>query len=149
MTRYIDRETHCELIPGIHEVTDALKFPDGHFLFRPIPEDKWLIWENETPVLQSISATIAELKETLRFERDTKISEAYSPAIQQLTRWIDNNRDAPDARAYYTRQRNAWHAWADALCTLPDQPGFPWPEGEVPWPEQPPRPTPYDATNNG
>ena len=93
--------------------------------------------------------TKKQITETTRKERDFKFTYVYSPAIQQLTRWIDNNQDIPDALAHYTQQRDAWYTWADALCALPDQTGFPWPEGEVPWPEQPPRPTSHDARNKG
>ncbi|MCG8471382.1 MAG: phage tail assembly chaperone [Desulfobacterales bacterium] len=79
----------------------------------------------------------------IRAERDGKLTAIYAPAIEQLNRWIDSSEDNPAALAHYKTQRSAWHAWADALCDLPDQPGFPWPDGDVPWPEQPPKPTRY------
>lgn len=127
-----------------HSITDlGCDIPAGS-LITPPPSPFHTTHNGTTWVVD-----VPMVAESRRQERNAKISEAYSPAIQQLTRWIDNNREVPEPLAYYTRQRDAWHAWADALCTLPDQPGFPWPEGEVPWPEQPPRPTPYDATNKG
>ncbi|VFQ47225.1 hypothetical protein, partial [Desulfoluna butyratoxydans] len=81
----------------------------------------------------------------IRATRDDKLKVEYQPAAQQLTRWIDSSEDNPAAQAHYKTQRAAWHAWADALCDLPDQSGWPWPGGDVPWPEQPPKPTRYTA----
>ncbi|WP_300674067.1 hypothetical protein [Desulfoluna sp.] len=85
------------------------------------------------------------LAESQRQERDGKLMGVYSPTIEQLARWIDSAEDNPAAFADYKAQRTAWHAWADALCDLPNQPGFPWPDGDVPWPEQPPKPMRYKA----
>ncbi|VVS90791.1 tail fiber assembly protein [Desulfoluna spongiiphila] len=81
----------------------------------------------------------------IRTQRNFILLDIYSPVIQQLTRWIDSSEDNPNAQAHYKTQRAAWHAWADSLCDLPDQPGWPWPEGDVPWPEQPPKATRYTA----
>ena len=78
-----------------------------------------------------------------RQERDVKYRNEYRDALEELTRFVDEAEDNPVALAHYKTQRSAWHTWADALCDLPDQPGFPWPEGDVPWPEQPPKPTRY------
>ena len=75
--------------------------------------------------------------------RDGKITGIYTPAEQQLSRWIDMAEGNPTPLAHYKAQRTAWHAWANALCNLPDQPGWPWPEGDAPWPEQPSKPMEY------
>lgn len=88
---------------------------------------------------------LSMLAHARRQERDARLAGAYSPVIEQLTRWIDDAENSPVALADYKAQRALWHAWADALCDLPNQPGWPWPEGEVPWPEQPPKPTRYGA----
>lgn len=81
----------------------------------------------------------------LRSDRDIKLTTIYSPAIEQLFRWFDSAEGDTAALAYYKAQRSTWHAWADALCDLPGQSGWPWPGSEVPWPEQPPKPTRYEA----
>lgn len=86
------------------------------------------------------------LATTRRQERDARLAGAYCPAIEQLTRWIDEAEDSPAALSDYKAQRSLWHAWADALCDLPGQPGWPWPDGEVPWPQQPQTPTRYTPT---
>ncbi|VFQ46927.1 hypothetical protein [Desulfoluna butyratoxydans] len=78
-----------------------------------------------------------------RKERDGKLLAIYAPASQQLSRWIDEAEDDSAAFAFYKSQRSVWHVWADALCDLPDQSGFPWADGDVPWPEQPPSPMRY------
>jgi hypothetical protein len=94
------------------------------------------------------SAWIVDLpmvSEARRQERDVLLSASYSPTIEQLTRWIDEAEANPAALAHYKAQRSAWHVWADALCDLPNQSGFPWPDGDTPWPEQPPKPTRYTA----
>lgn len=85
------------------------------------------------------------LADARRKERDGKLSAIYAPASQQLSRWIDEAEGDSTALAYYKNQRSAWHAWADALCDLPDQSGFPWADGDVLWPEQPPRPMRYES----
>ncbi|VVS92175.1 tail fiber assembly protein [Desulfoluna spongiiphila] len=88
---------------------------------------------------------LEELAEQIRSIRNDKLRSDYESSVQQLIRWIDEAEDNPAALAEYKTQRSAWHTWADALCDLPDQPGFPWPESEVLWPKQPPKPTRYTA----
>lgn len=145
MARFIDTKTGCELLPGIHDTTGARAFSDDHFLFQPVPDGIRIVWEGGEPTLQRITASIDEVGTSIRIERDTKLNENYSRAIQQLTRWINEAEHNPAALTHYKTQRTAWHAWADALCYLPDQPGWPWLDSDVPWPEHPPKPTRYDA----
>jgi len=147
MTRYIDSQTKCELIPGIHDVSGAIEFPDDYWFFRRLPAGKQIEWETDTPYLRDIIADESQaLAESIRYERDGLLANFYAPAIQQLSRWIDNAEGDSATLGHYKAQRSAWHAWADALCDLPDHLDWPWPDGDVPWPEQPPKPTRYNPT---
>lgn len=85
------------------------------------------------------------LASTIRLNRDAKIDKIYIPAIQQLSRWIDGSEDDSAAQAHYKAQRAVWHDWAEALCDLPTQSGFPWPIADVPWPPEPVVPEKYSA----
>ena len=122
---------HIILDLNLNIPTDCLTTPPPSPFHRTHDGSAWIV---DLPILTA----------TRRQERDGKLSSAYSPALEQLTRWIDKAESNPAALAHYKTQRSAWHAWADALCDLPDQHGFPWPDGEVPWPTQPPTPTRYN-----
>lgn len=121
-----------------HTISDlAVDVPEG-----------CLVTEPQTPYHRTHDGSewivdVALLSNARRQERDGKLSAIYAPASQQLSRWIDEAEDDSAAFAFYKNQRSAWHAWADVLCDLPDQSGFPWADGDVPWPEQPPKPMRY------
>ena len=117
---------------GIDIPDGVLTTPPPSALYTTHDESLWII-------------DMEALSNQIRAERDGKLTAFYAPVIQQLTRWIDEAEGDPAALTHYKSQRTAWHAWADALCDLPDQPGWPWPEGDVPWPEHPPKPTRYTA----
>ena len=114
---------------------------DAQWTELPPPSPFHLTHDGSAWILDEPSLAAARRK-----ERDGKITGVYIPASQQLTRWIDSAEGEPAALAYYKTQRTAWHVWADALCDLPEQPTWPWPDGEVSWPEQPPKPTRYNPT---
>lgn len=122
-----------------HTITDlAVDVPEGCLETKP-PSPYHRTHDGTAWVVdESMLSTVR------RQERDDKLSSVYSPTIEQLSRWIDSAEDDLSALADYKAQRTVWHAWADALCDLPNQPGFPWPEGDVPWPEQPPKPTRFN-----
>ena len=114
---------------GAEVPTDCLTVPPPSSFHSTHDGSEWIV-------------NLSMLTAARRQERDGKLASAYSSTLEQLSRWIDSVEDAA-AQEHYKAQRTAWHAWADALCDLPNQPGFPWPEEDVPWPEQPPKPTRY------
>ncbi|VVS91076.1 hypothetical protein [Desulfoluna spongiiphila] len=123
-----------------HSISDlGVEVPAGCLMVPP-PSSLYLIHDGS-----SWFVDLPLLIKARRQERDGKLLASYSPAIEQLTRWIDIAEGDPAALGHYKTQRSAWHAWADALCDLPDHPDWPWPEDEIPWPEQPPKPTRYAA----
>lgn len=88
----------------------------------PLP-DGW----SETPPPPST----ADLFDQLRALRDLKLRE-YDAKVAQINRQSRNGMEAAMGIA-------AWDAYADALCSLPSQPGAPWDGGqdETPWPKKP------------
>lgn len=115
----------------------GVDIPDG-VLTTPPPSSLHTTHDGSSWIIDE-----AALCSQIRAQRDGKLTAVYAPAIEQVNRWIDESGDNAAALAHYKAQRSAWHTWADALCDLPEQPGFPWPNGDVPWPEQPPKPTRY------
>lgn len=112
-------------------------YVDGVFIkmteLGPLP-DEW----SENPS----APTKEELAAGVRFERDRRMREVYDPAVNQLRRKIDTAQEAGETEeASALRERLfVWHAYANALETLPEQPGFPWngpQDPEAPWPEEP------------
>lgn len=82
------------------------------------------------------AATTAAQYAALRAARDVYLRDDYDPKITQLSRQL-RLATTDDERAAITSQIAAWDAWAAALCNLPEQPGAPWPAGDIPWPVMP------------
>ena len=102
------------------------------------------LWESEKSRVGQLKQTQRDqnLPEAVRVERDRRMREVYDPAVNQLRRKIDTAQEAGETEeASALRERLfAWHAYANALETLPEQEGFPWngpQDPEAPWPEEP------------
>lgn len=74
---------------------------------------------------------IAELFELLRMQRSLRLAE-YDTKISQIERQARLGMDVAEQIA-------AWDAYAQALCSLPEQEGAPWDGGGelTPWPVMP------------
>jgi len=136
-------ELHGDTIPpDAVEITTAehlalLEAEDRGKFIQPDADGYPVAVEPPAPVGPSAE----ELAAGVRFERDRRMREVYDPAVNQLRRKIDTAQEAGETEeASALRERLfAWHAYANALETLPEQEGFPWdgPGDFVPWPERP------------
>lgn len=83
-------------------------------------------WSDTPP-----APTTVDLFICLRAQRDEKLRE-YDAKVSQFNRQRRNGMEAAMSIA-------AWDAYADALCSLPSQPGAPWDGGQdkTPWPIKP------------
>lgn len=83
--------------------------------------------------------SVEMLGDRVRQERDIRLKEVYDPVMNQLDRRVRLAEAAGNFEdvAEYNLQRMAWYTWAESLCSLPEAEGFPWAEGDIPWPEEP------------
>ena len=133
-------DIHCELPEDAIEISSEQHkaLLDGQSNGKVITADA----DGRPILVDPPGPTESELAEMIRVKRDRNLTTLYAPATQQLSRWIDEAEEegSTEALAYYKTQRAAWHAYADALCDLPEKEGFPWAGEEVPWPVQPEKP---------
>ncbi|BBD08447.1 phage tail assembly chaperone [Desulfovibrio ferrophilus] len=91
-------------------------------------------WADDLQALNFLHAS------ALRTERDRRVREVYDAAVMQLLRERRKAVAMAGDVAIVDALIADWDAYVDALCSLPDQPGFPWQGPDdlvVPWPEPP------------
>ena len=100
--------------------------PSGNFeVWEHIPNGYFTVeeWQTAHPAPAPMSPTSEQLFASLRAERDTCLARTDKMLLPDYP-------ISADALA----QVKAYRA---ALRDLPDQPGAPWPGGDIPWPVMP------------
>lgn len=120
------------LTANIREAYNALRWEDE----RPKPT-----WEEIEAAWTNVAS--AQLASAIRAERDRLLATTYEPAAAQLARQLRTAAALGQDTAELTTLLSAWDVYAAALCSLPQQAGFPWAgpdDPACPWPEQPAQP---------
>ncbi|UIJ38558.1 phage tail assembly chaperone [Desulfobaculum bizertense] len=146
---YFFRASNCGFLVGTECPAGCVEISRSFRLQLAVAQDEGKSIqadENGYPVAVEPPAPVGpsaeELAAGVRVERDRRMREVYDPAVNQLRRKIDTAQEAgetEEASALHERLF-AWHAYANALETLPEQEGFPWngpQDSEAPWPEEP------------
>lgn len=76
----------------------------------------------------------------IKQERNRLLYEIYDPAVLQIKRELDKANHRGLDTSTLENHLLLWHMYADALCDIPEQEGFPWggvDDPNVPWPTPP------------
>lgn len=110
----------------------AIKLTDELYMRMTQEKDgAWKLVDGE--IIKAALPSVGPSAESIRAERDRRLSGFYDPAMQMLRREIEMSTD--DAyMAKLIAKRTELHIYAKELQRIPDQEGFP---GNVIWPDQP------------
>lgn len=110
----------------------AIKLTDD--LYMRMTQEKDGVWKLQNgEIIKTPIPSVGPSAESVRAERDRKLSGFYDPAMQILRRELEMSTDETYT-AKLILKRTELHLYAKKLQQIPDQNGFP---GNVVWPEQP------------